>query len=291
MSSLAPTTENASTTASRSYGAIVWRQLRKRPLAMISLGIIVFMAFAATVAPFVAGEIPIRWVEKGETTWPIFRYVDNYEYSGMLAFLLALLLPITVRLVRPAALQAAASPFMRAVAIHAAVWVVVTGVLFMVRTPEMRYGFYLERAGEAESAWFPLIPTHRFPGYESLAERDLAPSWQHPLGTDRVGEDIVMRLLYGARTAMTIGFVAVGIGAAIGIALGAASGYFAGWIDLLLMRIAEIFMFIPQLVLIIICLALTPSWVPPIWAVVVILGVTGWTGFYRYMRRTPAHPQ
>jgi peptide/nickel transport system permease protein len=284
MSSLTPTTEMEFSATSRSYGAIVWRQLRKRPLAMGSLGVILLMALAATLAPFLAGEIPIRWVENGQVSWPIFRYIDNFEYSAMLAFLLAVLLPVTIRRVRPAALRAAASPFMRAATIHIILWATVTSLLFMARTPEMRYGFYLERADQAQSAWFPLIPTHRFPGYESLPERDLAPSWQHPLGTDRVGEDIVMRLLYGARTAMLIGFVAVGIGAGIGVSLGAVSGYFGRWVDLLLMRLAEIFMFIPRLVLIIICLALTPTWIPQIWAVVVILGVTGWTDFYRYMR-------
>jgi len=55
-------------------------------------------------------------------------------------------------------------------------------------------------------------------------------------------------------------------------------------VDLLLMRLAEIVMFIPQIVLIIIILAVMPSWVPPLWAVVFVIGVTGWTGYYRYMR-------
>jgi peptide/nickel transport system permease protein len=50
------------------------------------------------------------------------------------------------------------------------------------------------------------------------------------------------------------------------------------------MRIAEIVMFIPQIVLIIIILAVMPAWVPQLWAVVVVIGVTGWTGYYRYMR-------
>ena len=220
---------------------------------MISLGVIVLMAFAATIAPFLAGEVPIRWVEDGQASWPIFHYLTTSSTRGMLAFLLAVLLPVTVRLVRPRALRAAASPFLRAVAIHAAIWVAVTAILFVGRgRPSCGTASTWSGPSEAESAWFPLIPTPGIPGYESLAERDLPPSWQHPLGTDRVGEDIVLRLLYGARTAMTIGFVAVGIGAGIGIVLGAVSGYFAGWVDLVLMRIAEIVMFIPRLVLIII---------------------------------------
>jgi len=284
MSSLLPTTEAAPRTRSRSYGAIVWRQLRKRPTAMVSLGVIVLLAFLAVIAPFLAGEVPIRWVEKGQVSWPIFRYLDNAEYAGMLAFLLAVLLPVTVRLVRARAERAAVSPLVRAALIHGAVWLAATVVLFAARTPERRYGFFLERAPEAQSAWFPLITTPRHPGYESLAHRDEAPSWRHPLGTDRLGQDIVLRILYGARTAMTIGFVAVGIGASIGIALGSVSGYFGRWVDLVLMRVAEVFMFIPQIVLIIIILAVIPSWFPPLWAVVFVIGVTGWTGYYRYMR-------
>jgi len=284
MSSLLPTTEAAPPTRSRSYGAIVWRQLRGRPAAMISLGIIVLMAFVAVIAPFIAGEVPIRWVEEGKVSWPIFRHLENVEYAGMLAFVLALALPVTRRLMKARAERSAASPLARAALIHGAVWLAVTVALFIGRAPERRYGFFLERASEAESAWFPLIPTPRHPGYESLGHHDEPPSWQHPLGTDRLGQDIILRILYGARTAMTIGFVAVGIGASIGIALGSVSGYFGRWVDLVLMRIAEIFMFVPQLVLIIMILAVIPSWVPPLWAVVFVIGVTGWTGYYRYMR-------
>jgi peptide/nickel transport system permease protein len=285
MSSTLVTTESpAPPPAARSYGSFVWRQLRRRPSAVVSLAVILVLALAAVLAPFIAGEVPIRWVEKGETSWPIFRYLDNLEYAGMLAFVLALLLPVTTRLVRASAEQAAASPLMRAVLIHAAILGAALLALHEFRTPEQRYGFYLERAAQAESAWFPLIATPRSPGYDSLPLRDQPPTWQHPLGTDRMGQDVLLLILYGARTAMTIGFVAVGIGSGIGVALGAVSGYFGGWVDLLMMRITEIFMFIPRIVLIIIILAVMPSSVPALWAVVCVLGLTGWTDPYRYMR-------
>jgi len=284
MSSLVPTSEAGPTARSRSYGAIVWGQLRKRPTAMISLAIIILLALSAVLAPFFAGEVPIRWVEKGEVAWPIFHYLTNLEYVGMLAFVLAIALPLTRRLVRAWAARSGVSPLGRAVAVHAVVWLVVALLLSAVREPERRYGFFLERRPQAESAWFPLIATPRFPGYESLPHRDAAPSWQHPLGTDRLGQDIVLRILYGARTAMTIGFVAVAIGAGIGVALGSVSGYFGKWVDLVLMRVAEIFMFIPRIVLIIIILAVIPSGVDALWAVVVVLGATGWTESYRLMR-------
>ena len=284
MSSLLPTTEIEAAPRSRSYGAIVWGQLRKRHAAMVSLGIIVLLALAAVLAPFLAGEVPIRWVENGQVSWPIFRYLTNLEYAGLLAFAMATVSPLVVRSMRRRAQRVGGSPLVRAVMILAAVWVATLAVLTAVRAPEQRYGFYLERRAEAASAWFPPVATHRFPGYADLASHDQPPSWRHPMGTDRLGGDIVVSILYGARTAMTIGFVAVGIGAAIGVSLGAASGYFGRWIDLLLMRVAEIFMFVPQIVLIIIILSVMPSWVPQLWAVVVVIGVTGWTGYYRYMR-------
>ena len=284
MSSLLPTIEGGPTSRSRSYGAIVWRQLRRRRAAMVSLGVIVVLALAAVLAPFIAGEVPIRWVAGGQTSWPIFHYLTNVEYAAMLAFVLMAALPLTVRLLRARAERVGVSPFARAMLLHAAVWVVVVGLLVAFREPQRRYGFYLERRDQARSAWFPLIPTSRNPGYEELAHRDQRPSWQHPLGTDRLGEDVVLRILYGARTAMSIGFVAVGIGSAIGISLGSLSGYFGGRMDLALMRVAEIFMFIPTLILIIIILTVIPSSVPPLWAVVGVIGVTGWTGSYRLMR-------
>ena len=268
----------------RSYASIVWGQLRKRPSAMISLGGVLVLAVLAVIAPFIAGEVPIRWVQDGRASWPILQYLTNAEYSGMLALALALALPLTMRFVRPRAEAAGASPWLRAVAIHLGAWLVVTLTLLAVREPERRYGFFLERAADVESAWFPPIAWSHDPGYEELAHRDQPPSWRHPLGTGRLGDDILLRILYGARTAMTIGFVAVGIGSTIGVLLGSVSGYFARRVDLVLMRIAEIFMFIPTLVLIIIILAVIPASVPPLWAVVGVIGVTGWTGSYRLMR-------
>jgi peptide/nickel transport system permease protein len=202
----------------------------------------------------------------------------------MLAAGMVLAAPLLARLLRPRMERTGGNPWVRALLICLAVWVVALAAMWTFRTPERRYGFYLENAREAESAWFPLIPCSKNPGYLELAQRDRPPSIGHPLGTDRLGEDVVLRLLYGARTAMAIGFVAVGISLLIGVGLGAVSGYFSNRIDLVLMRFVEIVMFIPQLILIIIVLTVIPSSFPQLWAVVFVIGVTGWTGTYRLMR-------
>ncbi len=268
----------------RTYGAIVWGQLRKRLSAMISLAVVAVLAVAAVFAPFIAGAVPIRWVEGGEVSWPIFRYLTNAEYVAMAALVLVALVPLAARLIRRHAEAAGGSPVLRALALHAVLLVVLAAGLGLERTPERRYGFFLERADQVEDAWFPPIAYPRNPGYRELAFKEQPPSWAHPLGTGRLGDDIFLNILYGARTALSIGFVAVGISVAIGILLGAASGYFVGTLDLVLMRVAEVFMCIPRLILIIIILTVVPASVEPIWTVVLVLGVTGWTGTYRQMR-------
>jgi peptide/nickel transport system permease protein len=76
-------------------------------------------------------------------------------------------------------------------------------------------------------------------------------TWAHPLGTDHRGRDILARLFYGTRIAMTVGLVATGIGMGLGTIVGAVAGYYGGWIDDSLMRAAETLFAIPFLILVI----------------------------------------
>ncbi|MFW5919102.1 MAG: ABC transporter permease [Halanaeroarchaeum sp.] len=76
-------------------------------------------------------------------------------------------------------------------------------------------------------------------------------TWAHPLGTDHRGRDILVRLFYGTRIAMTVGFLATAIGLVGGTIIGAVSGYYGGWIDDVLMRAVETIYAIPFLVLVI----------------------------------------
>lgn len=73
------------------------------------------------------------------------------------------------------------------------------------------------------------------------------PSFQHPLGTDDLGRDILIRILYGARISLTIGFVAAFINMVIGVLYGGIAGYFGGKVDMIMMRIVDILSGIPSL--------------------------------------------
>ena len=109
----------------------------------------------------------------------------------------------------------------------------------------------------------------------------LAPSWQHWMGTDGLGRDVLSRMLHGGRISLLVGLVAVGIATAIGIVLGAIAGYYRGWIDTFIMRLVDVMLSIPSFFLILAVIAfLTPS----IWNIMIVIGLTSWMGVTRLVR-------
>lgn len=85
---------------------------------------------------------------------------------------------------------------------------------------------------------------------QNLDEANRSPSWEHPLGTDRLGRDIFSRVIWGARTACFVVVVTLALGTPVGIILGAVAGYFGGAIDTIIMRIADILFAFPGMLLI-----------------------------------------
>lgn len=111
---------------------------------------------------------------------------------------------------------------------------------------------------------------------------ELAPPGEgHLLGRDINGSDILSRLIHGARISMTIGIIVVSISSSIGILLGLISGYYGGWVDLVLMRIVDILLAFPGLLL---AIALVAVLGPSISNVVIALSVLGWVPFARLVR-------
>lgn len=109
----------------------------------------------------------------------------------------------------------------------------------------------------------------------------LAPSSAHWMGTDGLGRDIFSRMLFGARISLLVGFVAVGIATLIGVILGAISGYYRGWVDVVIMRLVDVMLSIPTFFLILAVIAfLTPS----IWNIMIVIGLTSWMGVTRLVR-------
>lgn len=121
--------------------------------------------------------------------------------------------------------------------------------------------------------------------YDPLAQ-DLSksldgPSWEHWFGTDSFGRDILSRVLYGARISLLVGVASQGIAFSLGVALGVVSGYYGGKIDGVIMRLADVTLAFPTLLLLI---AITAAFQPGLTVLFVAIGIVGWAGLARLVR-------
>lgn len=126
----------------------------------------------------------------------------------------------------------------------------------------------------------PLLTPHD-PNRANLRARNQPPSREHLFGTDDMGRDILARTLYGGRISLSVGLVAVGISLTIGTLLGAVSGYFGGFVDTVIMRLADVFYSFPFLILAITATAVLG---PSIYNIMIILGLLSWPGGARLLR-------
>ena len=126
----------------------------------------------------------------------------------------------------------------------------------------------------------PLV-TPNDPEKQKLSQAMRPPSPQFLLGTDYLGRDMFTRLLYGARWSLAIGFLAVGLGLAIGVPLGALSGYYGGWIDLIIQRVADVLLSFPGFLL---ALSLVAILGVGMQNVIISVGISAIPSFIRLVR-------
>ncbi len=106
-------------------------------------------------------------------------------------------------------------------------------------------------------------------------------TWKHPLGTDDMGRDMLAMLLSGARVSLLVGLFATGIAIFIGALLGVSSAYFGGLTDDILMRLTDVMMTFPFLLLLILIVYLFGG---SLTLIIIAIGITGWTGTARLVR-------
>jgi peptide/nickel transport system permease protein len=114
-------------------------------------------------------------------------------------------------------------------------------------------------------------------GYEFEAK----PSSEHLLGTDQVGRDVFSRLIYASRISLSVGLGAVSIYVVIGTVLGAIAGYMGKWADMLIMRITDVFMSFPFLMVILVLVSVMG---PSLFNIILVLGILGWPPIARLVR-------
>lgn len=128
----------------------------------------------------------------------------------------------------------------------------------------------------------PVLATHDPLELDLSADVRLQPpSAEHIFGTDDMGRDLFSRMVYGARISLSVGFIAVAIMLVIGVTLGVIAGYYGKWVDTLIMRLVEIMMCFPRFYLILMILAFLG---PSIIYVMIVIGLTSWTGLTRLVR-------
>jgi ABC-type dipeptide/oligopeptide/nickel transport system permease subunit len=126
----------------------------------------------------------------------------------------------------------------------------------------------------------PLLARHD-PVQINLMSALAPPSAEHWLGTDVQGRDVWARLLYGARISLMVGVISQGISLLLGVTLGLVAGYYGRWVDELVMRVADITLAFPTLLLLI---AMVAALEPSLTIVFVTIGIVGWAGMARIVR-------
>jgi len=153
------------------------------------------------------------------------------------------------------------------------------------RNPRVAFGILVVLALAIAAAGAPWLSPHD-PLEQDLLNSFQAPAWSggnaaYPLGTDSLGRDILSRLIYGARAALIVAFVAALFAGLLGTALGLAAGYFGGRLDVAISRLVDVWMSFPSVLL---CIVLAAVLGAGLHTVVIAIIVIDWTRFCRVVR-------
>jgi peptide/nickel transport system permease protein len=251
--------------------------------ARVGLAWIVVLAFCGVFAPFLASSHPYLMKIDGRWSSPLLRHLSKAD-----VVLLAV------------ALAGVAVAFLPRVRVAVKLWVVFAAFvlslglsLLFVKPPlNVVYDQYrrLQAEGQLQFVLRAPVPYSPVDYLRDAPElRRTAPSKRHWFGTEDQGADVLSRMIHASRIALTIGFISTGIAVVIGVVIGGLMGYFVGVIDIIGMRLIEIFEAIPTLFLLITFVAVFSD--HPlfrgegrIYMMMAIIGLTGWTGNARFIR-------
>ncbi len=131
--------------------------------------------------------------------------------------------------------------------------------------------------GALAAPWIAAYPPH----HQDLSLRLQGPSWAHPLGLDELGRDIFSRLLYGIRISLITGITVVSVAGFLGLMVGTLAGYLGGLIEILIMRVIDLFLAFPGILL---AIAMVAMLGPSLSNVIIALVAVGWVGYARIAR-------
>ena len=229
--------------AGRGFLRETWRRFRRDRFALAGFVFVAALAVLALAAPLIAGTKPIVCRFRGEIHFPFLAYYRS-EWEPRIFIREGIHLAYPVNLARK----------------DPESWAVFPPIY---QDPEVRV-----TAGEREGD----------PGNRTRQ----APSARHLFGTDDHGRDVFTRVLYGTRSALLVGLVAMAIAAVVGLGAGAIAGWFGGWIDAAISRLIDLLMSIPTLILLLALLSVVER--PTVGHLVLLIGLTRWETIARYTR-------
>ena len=252
---------------------------------MAGLLVILFLCAVAVFAPLIANGKPLLVLMDGTLSSPALRAMIAPESSELfvektfnylmlfLPFLLILHL-LTRKLHRRV---------FRIAALSAALLLLIP---FLAQGRKIDKTPWREIAAEMKKPGFALFAPVPYGPFETVAIPYGKPSRRHWFGTDHAGRDVLSRMIYGARVSLAVGFLATGIAMSLGTVIGLFAGYRGGRTDLLVMRLVEIVICFPTFLLLLILMSIMLDYGSrqSILLVILVIGLTGWTGLCRLVR-------
>jgi peptide/nickel transport system permease protein len=263
-------------------GQSYWRRILGQTFlrwgARVGLAWVAVLALVGVFAPFLASSFPLLLSQDGVISSPVLRYLQPVDALFLVGFVtLLLLLPWKFSLGRKLLL------FLLILGVGALI------VYSTLSPPKLViYEQYRLAQSRGDYDWVLNAPIPYSPKDYQRDRGDTgleAPLSQarrtHWFGTEQNGADVLSRMIHASRIALGIGFVATGIAMVIGVIIGGLMGYFSGVVDILGMRLVEIFEAVPTLFLLLTFVAFFGR---SLYIMMVIIGITSWPGFARYVR-------
>ena len=275
----------------RPSGRILWERFCQDRYALFGAGLVLLLFAVAIYAPLLANNKPLLIERDGVRDSPLLRDIfapsdspelmleRSFNYLMLLATAAGILLTPLWLLVR---LHSRAAAW-RAVRIGLVLLGLALLVQFLTIRSRLDKTDYRQLVAEGRGeAVFALMAPVPYGPFEQPATSFQAPGPKHWLGTDKVGRDVLARLIHGSRVSLSVGFVAVALYVVIGVVIGALAAYLGGWVDLVVQRFVEVVICFPTFLLILTIMAFVEH--RSIFNVVLVMGLTGWTAVARLVR-------
>jgi len=257
-------------TSHESYSQRIWRHFRADWFALTGLRIVIALFIIAALAPFLANNHALVRYASGQVTFPIFRTLEPIEWR----FLFYVPLGLIAYWFR--------DRFFTRIGIHLLLLVGVVALIELDLT--LTHPVNDTTNDRDRPAPYKLLPPIPYSPVESTPDQFSPPTWKHLCGTDSTGRDIAARMLHGARTSLSIGFIAQSISLLVGVTLGGLAGFYRGWLDIGVCRFIEVMDCFPPLLLILVAISLFDTQNNNMFYIMTVIGLTSWTGLARLVR-------